>query len=266
MTLRFLGTRGEIPIRSRRHWRHTTTMVVSGHRRVLIDLGSNWSRPGRRLSADALVITHAHSDHVAAIRRGSPFPVYATAATWRLIGAWPIRTRRFLRAWTPCVIHGIQFEAVPVEHSVRAPAVGYRITVGRRTIFYVSDIAALRQPDRALAGVSMYVGDGASLTRPMLRRRDGKVIGHASIAAQLDWCVDAGICRAVFTHCGSEIVRAGHRQARSRVKQLGWARGIDADLACDGDSIRVVATERWRRKVAGRVQSSRAICVGSAAV
>jgi phosphoribosyl 1,2-cyclic phosphodiesterase len=248
MTLRFLGTRGEIPIRSRRHWRHTATMVVSGHRRVVIDLGGDWSRSGRRLPADALVITHAHPDHVAAIRHGSPCPVYATADTWRQIGTWPIRTRRSLRAWMPCVIHGIQFEAVPVEHSVRAPAVGYRITADRRTIFYVSDIAALRQPERALAGVSMYIGDGSSLTRPILRRRNGRVIGHASIAAQLDWCRDAGVYRAIFTHCGSEIVRAGHRQARSRVKRLGRARGIDADLACDGDSIRVVATERRRRR------------------
>lgn len=173
MTLSFLGTRGEIAIRSRRHWRHTATTVDSGRRRVMIDLGRDWSGIVARIKPDALVITHAHPDHVDALRQGSPCPVYATSATWRLIGRWPIRDRKLLRPWRSCEIQGMRFEAVPVAHSIRAPAVGYRITVGRQTIFYVPDVAALLQPDRALARVSLYVGDGAAVARPILRSRDG---------------------------------------------------------------------------------------------
>ena len=39
---------------------------------------------------------------------------------------------------------------------------------------------------QALGAVDLYVGDGASLTRSIVRRRDGRRIGHASIATRLD--------------------------------------------------------------------------------
>ena len=41
-------------------------------------------------------------------------------------------------------IDTISFEAFAVEHSLRAPAVGYRIRSGRITAFYVPDLAAIR--------------------------------------------------------------------------------------------------------------------------
>jgi phosphoribosyl 1,2-cyclic phosphodiesterase len=203
----------------------------------MMDAGRDWGGLLGRIKPDALVITHAHPDHVDALRQGCPCPVYATSATWRLIGTWPIRDRRLLRAWTTCTIQGARIEAVPVAHSIRAPAVGYRITVGRETIFYAPDIAALPQPGRALAGVCLFVGDGAAITRPILRKRNGVLIGHASIAMQLGWCRDHHVGRAVFTHCGSEIVRANHRQASAQVRILGRERGVDAVLASDGDVI-----------------------------
>ena len=213
----------------------------------MIDLGRDWSGIVARIKPDALVITHAHPDHVDALRQGSPCPVYATSATWRLIGRWPIRDRKLLRPWRSCEIQGMRFEAVPVAHSIRAPAVGYRITVGRQTIFYVPDVAALLQPDRALARVSLYVGDGAAVARPILRSRDGVLIGHASIATQLEWCRDHGVKLAVFTHCGSEIVRSNHREACGRVGALGRECGIDATLASDGDILRVFGGPRGAR-------------------
>jgi phosphoribosyl 1,2-cyclic phosphodiesterase len=203
----------------------------------MLDAGRDWRGCLGRLRPDAIVITHAHPDHVGALVDGSPCPVYATPSTWRLIGRWPLQDRRVLRPWTPCDIEGIRFEAVPVVHSIRAPAVGYRITVGGQTIFYVPDVAKVARPQRALAGVAVYVGDGAAIARPMLRPRGGVLIGHASIAMQLDWCRDHGVRHAVFTHCGSEIVRAPHAAALSDVAALGQARGVSARIACDGERL-----------------------------
>ena len=50
---------------------------------------------------------------------------------------------------------------------------------------YVPDLAAIRHQSDALGGVTIYVGDGATVTRSMVRRRDHALIGHAPIAAQL---------------------------------------------------------------------------------
>jgi phosphoribosyl 1,2-cyclic phosphodiesterase len=237
MTLTFLGTRGEIAIRSRRHRRHTATLLASRTTRILIDAGLDWRGRVERLRPDALILTHAHPDHAGALKDGSPCPVHATAKTWASIGSWPIHERRVLRPWRRYEIGGITLEPVPVVHSVRAPAVGFRVTSGSATVFYVPDIAALPRAHRALAGVKVYVGDGATISRPILRRRGRTLIGHASIVSQLDWCRDCHVTRAIFTHCGSEIVRADHRRSLARVVALGRARGIDAAIACDGERI-----------------------------
>lgn len=239
MRLTFLGTRGEIPIRSRRHARHTSTEVAYLRRRIVIDLGEDWRGRGRHLAADAVVVTHAHVDHVGGLRDGVACPVYATPETWEAIGDWPVSGRHVLSPWTACDIAGVTFEAVPVEHSVRAPAVGYRITAGAATVFYVPDVAAIPESARALAGVSLYVGDGATLNRPLLKRREGILTGHTSIAAQLDWCRVHGVPRAIFTHCGSSIVGGDARVIGARIAALGHLRGVVARLAHDGLAVQV---------------------------
>jgi hypothetical protein len=69
-------------------------------------------------------------------------------------------------------------------------------------------------------------------------RRHGVPIGHASIRTQLDWCAEHGVRRAVFTHCGSQIVRS-HEAAVQAVRALGEERGVGATVAHDGLELRV---------------------------
>ena len=71
------------------------------------------------------------------------------------------------------------------------------------------------------------------MRRSIVRRREGRAIGHASIRAQLEWCASAGIRRAVYTHCGSEIVKRDATIATS-VRALGAEYGIEALIAHDG--------------------------------
>jgi phosphoribosyl 1,2-cyclic phosphodiesterase len=70
--------------------------------------------------------------------------------------------------------------------------------------------------------------------RSIIRRRNGQAIGHASIRAQLEWCGRAGVRRAVFTHCGSEIVKGDARATAATVRALGLERGVEARIARDG--------------------------------
>ena len=114
----------------------------------------------------------------------------------------------------PIAIGGIRFEAFPVQHSIRAPAIGYRVCAAHTRLFYVPDVVAILNRGRGLEGVDVYVGDGASITRPILRRRGRAVIGHTSIRTQLDWCKAERVKIAYFTHCGREIVTGVHNAGR----------------------------------------------------
>jgi phosphoribosyl 1,2-cyclic phosphodiesterase len=232
--LTFLGTRGNIDVRSRRHYRHTATLVSHRGVAVMIDCGTDWLRAVGRIAPDAIVLTHGHPDHVDGLSRGSPCPVYAPAVVWKAIGRWPIRERHRVRSRIATVIHGITFEAYPVAHSLNAPAVGYRITAGAASVFYAPDVLRIPNAVQTLEGISLYIGDGASIDRPIVRvePRRGQV-GHTSIAHQLEWCARAGVARAIFTHCGRGIVAAS-RDVERRVSDLGRVRHVDARVASDG--------------------------------
>jgi phosphoribosyl 1,2-cyclic phosphodiesterase len=209
-------------------------LVGYRRREVMIDCGLDWRHGLARLRPAAIVLTHAHPDHAAGLRDGAPCPVYAPAETWSAIERYPIAERGIVEPRRRLRVLGIEFEAFPVEHSLRAPAVGYRVRAGRTAIFYAPDLVSIVDEREALSGLEVYVGDGAAVRRAIVRRRDGRAIGHASIRTQLEWCAAAGIRRAVFTHCGSEIVKGDARTVTASVRALGAELGIEALIAHDG--------------------------------
>jgi phosphoribosyl 1,2-cyclic phosphodiesterase len=250
IALTFLGTRGETAIRSRRHRRHSALLVQYNKARILIDCGADWRGQLRAVAPTAIVLTHAHADHAAGLAEGAPCPVYATRTTHRLLSRFPTRDRRVITLWRPIMIDGVRFEAVPVQHSIRAPAVGFRVSWKAGCFFYVPDVARLPRVSRALRGVGLYIGDGATVRRSMVRMRNRKSIGHAPIATQLDWCAKANVPAAIFTHCGSPIVRGNARLMNRLIRTLGNERGIDARIAQDGERLSLNRVSR-RAPIAG---------------
>jgi phosphoribosyl 1,2-cyclic phosphodiesterase len=234
MKLFFAGTRGGIEASSPRHRRHSSLVVIHRRRRVVIDCGADWRGRIRRLEPDAIVLTHAHPDHAGGLKDGAPCPVFAAAETWARLIHFPVNDRRLIEPRRPMMILGVQVEAFPVEHSLRAPAVGFKITVGTACAFYAPDVVSIHDRRAALAGVGLYLGDGASVTRALIRKRGGVFIGHASIRTQLAWCAREGVPRALFSHCGSQTVRGPEDVVRRRVRAMGSERGVDADIAHDG--------------------------------
>jgi len=241
MKLTFLGTRGNIDARTRRHGMHSSMKVSYYGTEAVIDCGEDWLGQVCGWDVEAIVVTHAHPDHAFGLKEGAPCPVYATEASWGRMEGFDIDEPRTMPEREPVEIRakgegkGITFEAFPVLHSTRAPAVGYRVSAGRVAIFYVPDVAWIEDREGALSGVRVYVGDGATVKRSMVRKPGEVIIGHVPIQTQLTWCRKVGVSRAIFTHLGSEIVEGDERTLGAEIRDLAEERNVDqVEIAHDG--------------------------------
>lgn len=235
MKLTFLGTRGYIDPRNERHAMHSSLAVSYGGRRVMIDCGEDWLGKLDELNPGAMLVTHAHPDHAFGLKEGAPCPVYATQESWEAMERFPIAERRIVRTREPFELFGIAFEAFPVQHSIRAPAVGYRIGAGRRTVFYAPDLVYIHDRSAALAGCSLYIGDGATVSASMARRGEGdQLFGHTPVRTQLTWCRKEGVPKMIVTHCGSGIVTGEDKGVIDRIREFARERKVEVDVAYDG--------------------------------
>ena len=234
MNLTFLGTRGEIEARTRRHRMHTSLLVSYRGASVMIDCGLDWLGKLKRVNPNAIVLTHAHPDHAWGLKRGAPYPVYAPQKTWRELQHYPVNERHVIEERSPTKICGLTFEAFPVEHSILSPAVGYRVSAGRVRIFYAPDLIFIHERSAALNGVQIYIGDGATVTRSFIRKRGKALIGHSPVRTQLTWCQKEGVPRAIITHCGSEIVGGDERKLSAKLLEMAAERGVNVRIAHDG--------------------------------
>jgi len=235
MKITFLGTRGEIKPKTKRHSMHTSTLFEHGGKRVMVDCGTTWLGKIGRTKPAHIVLTHAHPDHAFGLKDGAPCPVWATKKTWKSIDTFPIpsKQRRIIEPRKKRRIAGIQFEAFSLLHSLICPAVGYRITCGKLRLFYAPDVAWIEDMDEALEKIHIYIGDGATITRPMIRKKGNKIFGHANVRQQLTWCEKHNVPEMIVTHCGSGIV-SYPKKAEKQIQLLAEERGVDVEIAYDG--------------------------------
>jgi len=239
MKLTFLGTKAYIDEANDRHRRHSSLLLERNGQRLRIDCGEDWLGRVGEGDADAILLTHAHPDHAFGLKEGSARPVYATEATWTRIGEFPIEDRHTIAPKRRRKIAGVTIKAYPVEHSIRAPAVAVRIEADGAVVLYAPDVVYIPDNEEAFDGVDLYVGDGSSIREALVRKSDDSLIGHAPIRTQIGWCGKHGVSRALFTHCGTEIVAGDERSLGAEIRSMGEERGVEAGIAHDGMTLRL---------------------------
>lgn len=216
---------------------HSAVMLSCAGKRLLLDAGSTWTGHLSALHPDWIAITHAHPDHAFALEEGTGVPVYVSAKSYELLKHYPVKNFRVFEPDEELRIGPFRVRPYEVVHSIRAPAVGFRIRAGATTIAYNPDIISIVKEHRVLAGVDVYIGDGASLTHPIVRRRGDALFGHTTVRAQLNWCKRYAIRRAYIVHCGKQLVQMQPAALQDRVDELAGP-DLRATVAHDGMRVR----------------------------
>jgi len=120
-----------------------------------------------------------------------------------------------------------------VEHSLRSPMLGLRISDTVDSFVYLPDVANLADPRKNLLGASLYIADGTTFGNELTRTEAGASCGHASIIRQLVWAARANVRQIFFTHCGTGIL-ADVLRAERTLKGLAARLGLHAAFARDG--------------------------------
>ena len=198
--------------------------------------------------ADAVVISHAHPDHIEGLRKDDViFAGPETARQLRELGykvtEIPSLGSRKIGPFTVSVC--------PVLHSVRAPTYAIRVESENGAIVWAPDILGFYDKDERnifLDGADILFVDG-SHPAGIVRRADDQPIGHVAWSTAVSWAKKAGIKRVVFIHFGEAPVELEKAELEEILAELQAKYGIPCELAKEGQVFQLVKKldlERFR--------------------
>jgi ribonuclease BN (tRNA processing enzyme) len=168
--------------------------MIVGEHSILFDCGLDWKGKVGSFKPipSTIVITHEHPDHGG-----------CTLSSTYIADEVSIPVIRVPKQKLTITLGNTDVEIVPhaVQHAKLHTTV-LRVTLDSRTFMYAPDLLELPSLD-ILEGVHTYIGDGATVKRPMKFTSDLGYVGHASMYQQLTWCRMKDVKRVIFTHFGS---------------------------------------------------------------
>jgi len=236
MNIRFFGTRGYVEEFSPTHRGHSALTIETEGFRLLCDYGENLRGLLERIRPDAIAISHAHPDHSWGLKEGTAIPVFASTTTHDILRDIPIEKRIALAPGKRQRIGPFWLSLLPVMHSVRCPCTAVRVAAKAGRILYSGDVVSFLEPEKALRGVDLYIGDGSTLAGSLVRRhKSGELIGHTTVRAQLGWLGRFGVPRAIFSHFGKGPIEMGDAALRERIRELARDKAPECEVAIATD-------------------------------
>ena len=236
-----------------------STLLAHRDRGVLIDAGLSYRQMTRRLGevgfdpdgVEAIVITHAHGDHMRGVKmfcRQHDVPVYATEKAWADWGSTDMLTWRRLRANQPHDVCGLRFHPVTVPHDA-SETVAFRIETLEGSIGFATDIGTMtaelidRFHDcRVLVVESNYATEllRVSPYDRSTRARIGSARGHLSNEALAEF---------VRNHLGSDVrcLVLAHLSRVNNLPEIAEMTCREALAVSGRDDVEVVVTRQDSR-------------------
>jgi len=224
----FLGSKGMIEEYDRWHRYRTGIIIETPKTRFMIDCGEEKFYPYLN-DVEFLTLSHKHRDHTDGIRgKEVKIPLVASMTVLRQL-------EKDLKVQVKRPIPGgikykdVEIKLVPCYHSVLAPMWGIIIN---EELGVFTDIIAPKRGWGVLKNLKYYIGDGSTITRPLIRRHKetGEIFGHTTIRTQLRKALQFGWEKVIFTHFGKEAVEMDERELKK-------ALGRDVTTARDGMTI-----------------------------
>ena len=237
MIIEFPGTKGEIEESSINHKYHSSLIVRYRSTSILVDFGLKFNpKLLKEINGfNYILITHAHPDHyIWTLKEENRIniPVYLTVDTLDYSKNKP-KNYRIIEAGRSYSLGDMEINAYKVLHSLRCPTVGYRIK-GDKIIIYAPDILDFEEDKLVvLKDVDLLIADGSTISVNMVRRKNGKLFGHAMVKTIIGWFIEYGIENLVITHCGKQIVTMNNRELSDRLEKYTDGK-IDMVVAFDG--------------------------------
>lgn len=232
MILRFYGTRGDVEEFSDKHKYNSSLLLEYKNFKLLIDYGEIHKNINE-IKPDSILITHAHPDHAFGLKESIKIPVYLTEVSYDYIKNFPIENPKIIKINKEFEIGPFKIKAANVIHSLRCPTFCFKIKVNEKCIVYAPDLIDIENKEKFLEKVDLYIGDGASVNRGLVRRKGNKLFGHTSIKTQINWAKKFNIKEVIFTHFGKEAIELSDEKLKEKLKE--FSEGIiDVKVAYDG--------------------------------
>lgn len=204
----FLGTKGEIEEYSKKHKYQSSLLLIKNKFRLLIDFGVLHKYPLEKIKPNAIIITHAHPDHYLWTKKNleTKIPIYLTKETFNY-GKFKPKNYKIIKPNKKFKLGPFSILPYKVLHSIRCPAIGFKISVEKKTLIYNPDLVDIINKNKILKNIDYYIGDGSSIQANLVRKKENKIFGHARITTQINWCKKAEIKNIIFTHLGKESIK-----------------------------------------------------------